>query len=262
MNRENTLFAFVGLLLGYAAAFTLVVSLNQGQPPAGSAQRGAQGGAAQAGQSTVTVKEQQRLQSEAAQAAQKARQEPDNFDAQVAAATASGGVGDYEGAIDFLTRANKLRPDDYDTLVSLAGANFEAQRFEVAGGLYELALKRKPDNLETRSALALTYFLRTPRDLDRAVSEFNAALARDPSHEMTLHNMTLVYIETGKLREAAEMLARLEKASPQSDKLPMLRERLKEARTSPGHTGSATSSGANPPPNGAPAGAQKRTPTD
>src|ERR687894_147243 len=171
MNRENTLFAVVGLLLGYAAAFTLVVYLNQGQP----ASRAAGGpGGAPSGQTTVAVKEQQRLQSEAEAASQKARQEPENFDAQVAAANASVGANDYEGAIDFLTRANKLKPDDYETLLMLGRANFEAQRFDVAGHWYADALERKPDDLDARSELALTYFLRPPPDVERAVSEFNA----------------------------------------------------------------------------------------
>ena len=250
MNRENTLFAVVGLLLGYAAAFTLVVYLNQGQP----ASRAAQGaGGASGEQTTVAVKEQQRLQSEAELAAQKARQEPENFDAQVAAANASVGANDYEGAIDFLTRANKLRPDDYETLIMLGRANFEAQRFDVAGRWYTNALKRKPDDLDARSELALTYFLRTPPDVDRAVSEFNAALSRDPSHEMTLHNMTLVFIQAGRLKEAEATLARLEKASPQNEKLPMLRERLKEARAGGGKSPGETTPGG---------GAQKKTPTD
>ena len=254
MNRENTLFAVVGLLLGYAAAFTLVVYLNQGAPPA-SARAGQAGESNE--QTTVAVKEQQRLQSEAEQASQKARQEPDNFDAQVAAANASVGAGDYEGAIDFLTRANKLRPDDYDTLLMLGRANFEAQRFDVAGRWYSDALRRKPDDLDARSELALTYFLRTPPDVDRAVAEFNAALARDPAHEMTLHNMTLVYIQAGKLPEAAATLARLEKASPQNEKLPMLRERLKEARAAGGKPPGETSSGGDKT-----SGARKKTPAD
>src|SRR5918993_3449046 len=254
MNRENTLFAAVGLLLGYAAAFTLVVYLNQGPAPAARGQ--AAGGAASSGQPMNAVKEQQRLESEAAQATQKARQEPENFEAQVAAANASVGTGDYEGAIDFLTRANKLRPDDYDTLLMLGRANFEARRYDVAGRWYTDALKRKPEDLDARSELALTYFLRTPSDLDRAVSEFNATLARDPSHEPTLHNMTLVYIQTGKFSEAEAALARLEKASPQNDKLPMLRERLREARSGSGNKSPDETSA-----RGA-AGAQKRTPSD
>lgn len=254
MNRENTLFAAVGLLLGYAAAFTLVVYLNQGPAPA--SRGAAAGGAAASGQPMNAVKEQQRLESEAMQATQKARQEPENFEAQVAAANASVGTGDYEGAIDFLTRANKLRPDDHETLLMLGRANFEARRYDVAGRWYTDALKRKPEDLDARSELALTYFLRTPSDLDRAVSEFNATLARDPSHEPTLHNMTLVYIQTGKFSEAEAALARLEKASPQNDKLPMLRERLREARSGGGNRspGETSARGA--------AGAQKRTPSD
>ena len=67
--------------------------------------------------------------------------------------------------------------------------------------------------------------------------------------------MTLVYIQTGKLAEAEAALARLEKASPQNEKLPMLRERLKEARAG-GKPSGETSSGGVPP------GAQKKAPTD
>ncbi len=252
MNRENTLFAIVGLLFGYAVAFSLVVYLNQGQtaprvtPP---------GGQQQAGENLPmnAVKDQQKLKSEAEAAAQKARQESENFDSQIAAANASVGVEDYEGAIDFLTRANKLRPDDYETLLMLGRANFEAQRFEVAGRWYADALKRKPEDLDARSELALTYFLRTPPDVNRAVAEFNTALARDPGHEVTLHNLTLMYIETGKISEAEATFARLEKASPDSDRLPRLRERLKEARVKPPTASTAP---------GSTSAGQKKTPTD
>jgi cytochrome c-type biogenesis protein CcmH/NrfG len=257
MNRENTLFAFVGLLLGYAVAFTLVVYLNQGQPPTRAVQAGSEGQLAEGagGQQLPmnAVKDQEKLKSAAQQAALKAREEPESFESQVAAANAGVEAGDFEGAIDFLTRANKLKPEDYETLLMLGRANFEARRYEVAGRWYTEALQRKPDDSDARSELALTYYLRTPSDLTRAVSEFNTALAKNPGHEVTLHNLTLVYIETGKLPEAEATFAKLEKASPASERLPVLRERLKEAR---GKTASEPSAkdGVN--------AKQKKTPTD
>src|SRR5438067_309509 len=111
MNRENILFAAVGLLLGYVIAFHLVVYVNQNQPQrrvvadadaqsAGlppdhpSLPGGAQGGG--------------RAQSSIEHATRDARQDPKDFDAQVEAGTASLEAGQAEDAIDFLTKANQL----------------------------------------------------------------------------------------------------------------------------------------------------------
>jgi tetratricopeptide (TPR) repeat protein len=230
MNRENVLFGIVGLLAGYLVAFHLVVYINQNQP----ALRPAGGAAAAGGESaafpTNEVKERQRLRSAAEQAAEAARGNRESFEAQATAANAHLEAEEWTAALEFLTRANELRPDDYSTIVKLGHANSEAGQYEAAEKWFKAALAKKPGDNDARSELALTYYLRTPKQPERAIAELNRGLAADPSHLATLHNLSLLYIETGKLAEAETTIGKLEGVNPSYAQLQRLRAALDEAR--------------------------------
>jgi tetratricopeptide (TPR) repeat protein len=234
MTRENILFAVIGLLFGYLVAFHLVVYVNQNQPArvAAAAAADSSGNLPPDHPAVPSndVKDRQRLQSAAERAAQSARQDPQNFDAQVAAANAYFQAGAFDQAIDFLSRANKLRPDDYDTLVRLGNVYSSAEQFDDAEKWYKAALAKKPDDCDTRSELALTYYLRTPKQTDKAIAELKHSLEINPSHVPSLHNLSLMLIEQKQFAEAEATLARLEKAEPGYEQLPQLREELDKAK--------------------------------
>jgi tetratricopeptide (TPR) repeat protein len=234
MTRENILFAIIGLLFGYLVAFHLVVYVNQNQParvgPSSAADSSGNLPPDHPAVPSNDVKDRQRLQSAAERAAQTARQDPQNFDAQVAAANAYFQAGAFDQAIDFLSRANKLRPDDYDTLVRLGNVYSSAEQFDDAEKWYKAALSKKPDDCDTRSELALTYYLRTPKQTDKAIAELKHSLEINPNHVPSLHNLSLMLIEQRQFAEAEATLARLEKAEPGYEQLPQLREELDKAK--------------------------------
>jgi len=230
MNRENVLFVVVGLLLGYVIAFHFVVYVNQQEAEAGAAAAEAGLPADHPELPTNDVKERQRLRTAAEEAGRAARADAGNFDAQTRAARAFLDARDYEGAIDFLTRANQLRPDDYETLVRLGHANTGAERFEDAERWYKAALARRPDDADVRTELAATYYFRRPSEPDKAMAVLRETLQRDPGHIATLHNLAYLLIKAGQLQEAEEMLSRLERADPSYPQLPGLREELEKAR--------------------------------
>jgi len=227
MSRENILFSAVGLLLGYIIAFHVVVYLN-GSEAAAPARQSAS--AAVQGVPTNDVKDRQRLTSAAEAAAGAAREQPEDFDAQLRAGDAALQAGDAEGAIDFLTRAVRLRPADTSAVVRLGHANFEARRYETAERWYAEALRKKPEDADVRSDLGLTFFLREPPQAEKALEEFRRALEYDPQHVPTLHNLALVQMRTGDFAGAESSLARLEKLDPEGSNLPVLRRELEKAR--------------------------------
>ena len=231
MNKENVLFVVVGLLLGYVAAFHLVVYVNQNEA-AGGAQAAAAAGLAgdQSELPTNEVKERQRLESAAAEASRAAREDEKNFDAQLRAARALRDARDFEGSIDFYTRANQLRPEDYDVLVELGHANNGAQRFDAAERWYLAALAKRPEDGDVRSELAATYYFRTPSQPDKAMEVLRGTLQRNPAHVASLHNLSFLLIESKKFNEAEDVLTRLERADPSYPQLPGLREELRKAR--------------------------------
>jgi tetratricopeptide (TPR) repeat protein len=251
MNRENILFSVVGLLLGYVVAFHLVVYVNQSQPAPGAAAAGTaaagEGPSADAGAGSA---ERQRLLASAEESARAARENAQDFEAQLKAADAYSRAGSFEEAIDFMTRANRLRPDDYNTIIRLGTVYSSAGRFEDAARWYTAALAKKPDDCDARSELALTFFMRKPSQPEKAVAELRRCLESDPNHVPSLHNLTLMLLETRQYAESETTLARLESVDPSYEQLPRLRDEVEKAR-----------SGA---PNSVPAGggAQKKSPTD
>ncbi|HEX8117850.1 MAG TPA: tetratricopeptide repeat protein [Pyrinomonadaceae bacterium] len=234
MNRENVLFSLVGLLLGYIVAFHLVVyvNMNQAAPAAGAASNAsaAASGEMPADHPAVSEADRQRLQAAAEQAGNDARKSPDDFDAQVKAAEAHFRAGGFEDAIDFMTRANKLRPEDYETVVGLGQVYSAAGRFEDAGRWFTAALAKRPDDCEVRSDLAYTFYKRRPSQPDKAIAELRRCLQSDPNNSHGLYNLAILLMETKRYDESEATLARLEKADPTYEELPRLREELKKAR--------------------------------
>ena len=156
---------------------------------------------------------------------QQARSDPSNFDAQMKAADMFLQINRKEGALEFYERAVKIKPNDFDLLVKLGDATFDQQRYEDAAKWYEQALKIKA-NTTVQMDLGLTYYLRSPHDLDRAIENFRAALKSDPRHEKTLQNLTRVLIEKGDKAAAATSLKQLEQVNPNNPAIADLRSRL------------------------------------
>lgn len=242
MTRENILFSIIGVLVGFIVGFIFTNSVNQRTPPPPAASAAT---AAAAGQTDANlppdhptlpmnaVKDQQTLESAAVELARRARATTDDFDAQMKAAESSYQAGRTDDALEFLQRANQLRPDNYDVLVALGNVNYDARRFETAGRWYTEALIKEPQDINVRTDLGLTYFLREPPDIERALTEFRRSLELDPQHEQTLQNLVVALTRKGDVQEAGSVLARLEKVNPSNQTIARLRQDIESARTKP-----------------------------
>src|SRR5918911_2334848 len=232
MSKENILFSIIGLLLGLIIGFVVTNSINQSGGGATRTQsaRGTQQTSElppdhPAIPSNGVADPQQQMTPPAAvtEAIQKARNEPNNFEAQMKAAELFYEIHRYDEAIDFLLRANQLRPDSYETVVALGNTYFDAERYKEAEQWYTAALIKNPDDINVRTDLGLTFLFREPPDLDRAIKEFRKSLQLDPRHEQTLQNLTVALTKKGDAKEARATLARLEEVNPRSDALDKLR---------------------------------------
>ena len=142
MSRENLLFGIIGILLGFIVGFMFASSMSQKQqmtnasmaqnmpadhPPLGGAPN-------QAGGNPEAVRQQVTADLE------KARNEPDNFEAQLKAAELFYRIQRYDQAIEFLLKANQLKPTDYNTVVTLGVVNLDAGNFDNAEKWYRAAM--------------------------------------------------------------------------------------------------------------------------
>lgn len=234
MNKENFLFGIIGLLLGLIVGFTFANSVNQSAVTTVASmpnQPGMNPNAALPPGHPEISSQQAENTPEVQAAVEKARQEPENFDAQIKAAEVYYQIGRYNGAVEFLEKANKIKPEDYDTIVNLANGYFDANRYEEAEKWYTAALAKKSDDINVRTDMGLTFIFRQPPNYDRAVQEFQRSLEKDPNHPQTLQNLTVAYTKKGDAANAKATLARLETADAKNSAVPKLREEIQKLET-------------------------------
>lgn len=244
MTKENSLFLTIGVLLGFIVGFMFVNTVNQRAaarmstaaavaPPDVDLPSGADGAANEGGARTSSIAVADPRAAQGMQAAvqaqlQQARNSPNDFDAQFKAGELFYQIQRYDDAVEFWQKANKLRPDDYETVVKLGNANYDAGRYQEAERWYTSALLKKSDDVNVRTDLGLSFYLRTPPDVDRAIKEFRRSLQSDARHEQTLQNLAIALTTKGDAKEAHEMLVRLEQVDPNSPALPQIRANLQK----------------------------------
>ncbi len=228
MTKDNFLFGIIGLMAGLIIGFTVANKVNQDAltrvaPATSNPNSNVPPGHPPIGESDPTGGG---MQPQVQAAIENARQNPDDFEAQLKAAELYYQIQKFDGAIEFLKKANKLKPDDYETLINLGNTYFDSGNYADAEKWYSAALAKKPDDINVRTDLGLTFIFREPPDYDRAIKEFARSLEKDPNHIQTLQNLTVAYTKKGDAAKAKETLARLETADASNSAIPKLREEI------------------------------------
>jgi len=129
-------------------------------------------------------------------------------------------------SVRILTRAFDLKPDDYDVILTLGNAYFDIGYFSKdndalakAREFYSKALVVKADDVNVRTDVGLTYFLETPPDFARSITEFRRSLDTDPKHEKTLQFMIQALAKQNNFAEASKYLDQLRAVNPQNGSL-------------------------------------------
>ncbi len=190
MSRENLLFAIIGILLGFIVGFMFASSMAQKtamQQTASSSQTMPADHPPVGAQNTP---DPQKMREEVTAQLEKARNEPQNFEAQVRAAELYYQIQRYDQAIEFLLKANQLKPTDYRTVAILGMVNLDAGHYDQAEKWYRAAMKMKSDDV------------------------------------MVLSGLAAATLEKGDAKAAEDAIAKLEKVAPDSQDLPQFRDKL------------------------------------
>lgn len=236
MNKENILFGLVGLLLGCMVGFIFANSVNKGTigaPAAGAQAVAGQNQQLPPGHPAIDPNAQANMMNmpEVQAALKLAQDQPQNFEAQMKAAELFYEIQQFDKAIEFLTKANKLQPENYDVIVTLGNANFDAEHYQDAERWYAAALTKKADDVNVRTDLGLTFLFRQPPDVDRAIREFRTSLERDPQHKQTLQNLVVALTKKGDAAEAEATLNKLAALDPQNAAISKLRTDIETLRS-------------------------------
>ena len=157
MTRENLLFAIIGLLLGFIVGFMFASTMSQRYSPATATGAGNQNLPADHPQlQSKDTQDPQQVFADVQAAISKARNEPNNFDAQMKAAELYYKIQRYDQAIDFLLKANQLKPESYEAVVALGQVNLDAEHYDNAEKWYRAALLKKPDDARVLASIAFS----------------------------------------------------------------------------------------------------------
>ena len=223
--QKNISFGIIGLVIGLVIGFLVANSINRREIASQNSAAGALEAPFQhqQAQQAVSVKPNEDaiggkptggMLPEVSETLDAAKNEPNNFDAQMKAGNMYAKIQNFDTAVEFYEKANKIKPDDYETIVRIGNTYFDAQQFEKAEKWYDQALTKKPDDVNVRTDLGITFVERAAPDLTRAVKEFQTSLQTNPKHEPSLYNLGIAYYKKGNLDEAKKILAQLQTLNP------------------------------------------------
>jgi tetratricopeptide (TPR) repeat protein len=139
-----------------------------------------------------------------------------------------------------LNRAFENNKQDYDVAVALGNIYFDIgyfkqdnAQFQKAREFYLIALGQRPNDADVRTDYGLTYFLVSPPEPEKAVSEFQKSLQTNPKHEKSLQVMAQTLLSQNNILEAEKYLAKLREVNSDNQYLAEMETRLTQIKGNP-----------------------------
>lgn len=237
MKLDNILFGIVGLLVGSIIGFMGANSINRSALSQSSSAIAPSNSASNPalppdhppiGTSGDGQQQTSGAMPEVTAAIEQAKARPQDYEAQMTAADLYYQIQRFEEAAKFYEAAAKLKPNDVEAYIKAGNSYFDAggtvqqngdnaaanKHFTEAEKWYTAALAKDPKNINVRTDLGLTFFLREPSDVDRAIKEYKTSLNIDPEHEVTLQNLALAYGQKGDTANQQATLEKLRTINP------------------------------------------------
>ncbi|HEV7503368.1 MAG TPA: hypothetical protein VGS07_00480 [Thermoanaerobaculia bacterium] len=195
MNRDNLLFATIGILVGFITGYLVHEVMATRQPPRLTPEMRAQiviPGGEQGGGAAAAAPE---------------------GDAGAAPAANGGGAGPAGGGAPAMQAIQELRafveknPNDANAVRRLADLNFEIRNWKRAQELYGHYLELKPGDPDVMTDLGISY--RETAEFDKSLQLFQAVHKAAPDHWKSYFNEVVVL--AFDLKKPAEAKAPLEK---------------------------------------------------
>lgn len=225
--QKAIVFGVIGLIVGLAVGFFGANSINRNAAKTATTEPGnfsiPVGGAVPNGSAS-----QGGMQPVVAEALDKAKNEPNDFDAQMSAGDMYAQIGSLEKAKEYYDKGAALVPNDFDGNVRTAAAYFDIKQYETASKYYQKALELNPKDVNARTDLGSTYIEGPNHEIDKGIAEYQQSLQIDPKHEPTLYMLGIAYIRKGDIESAKKTLSQLESANSASPLIAKLKEGIEK----------------------------------
>jgi tetratricopeptide (TPR) repeat protein len=220
VDKNKYVIALIGLALGFVVSFFLTQNYNKSNaaPSAGPSPSGMPGAAGGAGG-------QQAMMGQIQQIVEKAKNSPNDFQAQVEAAKVFNQVGRIAETADYLKKAYAIDQNKFNELGAagfLGQYYFEQKNYSEAETWFNRAIKAEPTEADLYVALAETYVQREPPQPDQAIAQLQQALKVDPKSGHALGHLVEAYALKKDARAAEDAFNRLKETDPANQRIPVL----------------------------------------
>jgi len=220
VNTNKYVIAGIGLAAGFIVSFFWTQSFNKNNAApasaaASSAMPGAAGGAGG----------QQAMMGQVQQVIDKAKSNPNDFQAQVDAATTFHKVGREAETVEYLKKAYAVDANKFNELGAagfLGQYYFDKKDYAESETWFNRAIKAEPNEPDLYVALAETYVQREPPQPDLAVAQLQQALKLDAKSGHALGHLIEAYALKKDARSAEEALNRLKETDPTNQRMATL----------------------------------------
>jgi tetratricopeptide (TPR) repeat protein len=217
VNKNKYLIAVIGLAGGFIISFFLTQNYNKSNaaPATSATLSGKVGGAAG----------QQAMMGQVQQVIEKAKNGPNDFQAQIEAAKVFHQIGRVAETVDYLKKAYAIDPTKFNELGAasfLGQYYFDQKNYVEAEAWFNRAIKADPKEADLYVALAETYVQREPPQPDQAIAQLLQALNVDAKSGHALGHLVEAYALKKDVRAAEESLKRLKETDPINQRISVL----------------------------------------
>jgi len=217
VNRDNLLFATIGILVGFITGYLVHEVMATHQPPRLTPELRAQ--------IVVPGGEQAAAPPEGDAGAA-----PAESGGEANPAAAAGGSGPGLQAVQELKAYVDKNPNDANAVRQLANLNFEIRNWKRAQELYAHYLELKPGDPDVMTDLGTSY--RATKDFDKALLLFQQVHKAAPDHWKSYFNEVVVLaFDLKKPDEARAPLAKLQQMQPGNQAVIELADAVAKQRT-------------------------------
>ena len=220
VSKNKYLIGLIGLAVGFSVSFFLTQSYNKSNAaPAATAAAGAPSGM------PGGPGGQQAMMNQVAGVIEKAKNGPNDFQAQVEAAKVFNQIGRIAETVDYLKKAYAIdaaRFNDLGAAGFLGQYYFDQKDYPEAETWFSRAIKADPKDPDLYVGLAETFVQREPPQPDQAIAQLQQALSVDSRNPHALGHLVEAYVLKKDTRSAEETVKRLKEADPTSKRVPVL----------------------------------------
>lgn len=154
------------------------------------------------------------------------KQSPYNVDANREIAGLYKAKGLNDKAIEHYNKVLAQQKDDVETRNALVSLYVKDKRYDEVTALLKGTAEIFPDDPNNYYKLGLIYDFK--KDYDNAIASYKKALELKPDHARSLNALGRLYMKTGRLSEAKEMLEAAQKADPNLEEASVLLNNIRE----------------------------------